>query len=61
MVCTLRRFFTSEYQTDHLIATLAKPHVALIDGICFGGGVGLSVHGTFRVATERCGRAGGEL
>jgi enoyl-CoA hydratase/carnithine racemase len=46
-------FFRTEYHVDHAIATLNKPHVALIDGITMGGGVGVSVHGRFRVATER--------
>ncbi|MBU6156734.1 MAG: enoyl-CoA hydratase/isomerase family protein, partial [Alphaproteobacteria bacterium] len=30
-----------------------KPVVALIDGVTMGGGVGISVHGPFRIATER--------
>lgn len=52
------QFFQAEYILDHLISTLGtrkynKPHVAFIDGITMGGGVGVSVHGTFRVATER--------
>jgi enoyl-CoA hydratase/carnithine racemase len=46
-------FFRTEYIVDYAIATLNKPHVALIDGITMGGGVGVSVHGRFRVATER--------
>lgn len=46
-------FFKEEYQLNNLIGTLRVPYVALIDGITMGGGVGLSVHGEFRVATER--------
>lgn len=46
-------FFKEEYLLNCLIGTLQVPYVALIDGITMGGGVGLSVHGQFRVSTER--------
>ncbi|KAJ1807761.1 3-hydroxyisobutyryl-CoA hydrolase, partial [Coemansia sp. RSA 2599] len=46
-------FFQSEYQMNHLVASYEKPLVALIDGYTMGGGVGLSVHAAFRVATEK--------
>ncbi|KAK6585008.1 hypothetical protein PZA11_003232 [Diplocarpon coronariae] len=46
-------YFGLEYQLDHLIATYKKPYVAFMDGITMGGGVGLSIHAPFRIATER--------
>lgn len=46
-------YFALEYKLDHLIATYSKPYVAFMDGITMGGGVGLSVHAPFRIATEK--------
>jgi len=49
----VREFFRDEYRMNQRIATFSKPFIALIDGITMGGGVGLSVHGTYRLATKR--------
>lgn len=46
-------YFGLEYQLDHLISRYSKPYIAVMDGITMGGGVGLSVHAPFRIATER--------
>ena len=48
-----RDFFRREYTLNHTIGTSRIPVVSLVDGIVMGGGVGLSVHGDLRVATER--------
>ncbi len=48
-----RDFFRVEYQMNAALNAFPKPVLALIDGITMGGGVGLSVHGSHRVATER--------
>jgi enoyl-CoA hydratase/carnithine racemase len=45
-------FFREEYALNLMISAYPKPYVALIDGICMGGGIGVSVHGPYRVATE---------
>jgi enoyl-CoA hydratase len=45
-------FFTAEYAMNQEIAAYPKPFVALIDGLCLGGGIGISVHGSHRIATE---------
>lgn len=47
------QFFASEYQLNARLAEFKPPLVSLIDGICMGGGLGLSVHGRFRVVTEK--------
>lgn len=45
--------FRKEYMTNFLVATYAIPYVALINGITMGGGLGVSVHCPYRVATEK--------
>jgi len=50
----VRDFYRTEYRVNHRIKTYPKPYIALIDGIVMGGGVGLSVHGSHRVVSERC-------
>ena len=47
-------FWREEYILNQRIKRFPKPYVALIDGVVMGGGVGLSMHGSFRVASERC-------
>ena len=46
-------FFREEYRNNAAIFHFPKPYVALIDGVVMGGGVGVSVHGDFRVAGDR--------
>ncbi|RFB01626.1 enoyl-CoA hydratase/isomerase family protein [Parvularcula marina] len=47
------RFFRTEYRMNTRIAQFKKPYVALMDGICMGGGVGISNQASHRVATGR--------
>jgi enoyl-CoA hydratase len=46
-------FYREEYVLNTIIKRYPKPYIALIDGIVMGGGVGLSVHGSHRVAGDR--------
>src|ERR1700738_1575340 len=46
-------FFRDEYRLNSRIKHYRKTYVALIDGIVMGGGAGISIHGSHRVAGER--------
>ncbi|KAI0345300.1 3-hydroxyisobutyryl-coenzyme A hydrolase [Trametopsis cervina] len=45
-------FFKREFELDYMLAAVPQSYVAVMDGITMGGGVGLSVHANFRIATE---------
>lgn len=45
-------FFREEYELIRRVHRYPKPYIAIIDGIAMGGGVGVSVNGRWRVATE---------
>lgn len=47
------QFFWHEYRNNATIFHYTKPYIALMDGVTMGGGVGISLHGSHRVATER--------
>ena len=49
---SIEAFFAEEYAMNRGIARFGKPWVSLIDGVCMGGGIGVSVHNGPRVATE---------
>ncbi|EEB14171.1 conserved hypothetical protein [Pediculus humanus corporis] len=49
---TGKKFFREEYKMDALISCLKIPYVAIINGITMGGGVGISIFGKYRIATE---------
>ena len=46
-------FYRDEYLLNLAVKHFKKPYIALMDGIVMGGGVGVSVHGSHRIATER--------
>ncbi len=47
------RFYAIEYPMNARLHHFGKPWIALLDGIVMGGGVGISVHGSHRIVTER--------
>jgi enoyl-CoA hydratase len=45
-------FFRDEYRMNWRIARFPKPWIALLNGVTMGGGCGISIHGSHRIATE---------
>ncbi|XP_071742132.1 3-hydroxyisobutyryl-CoA hydrolase 1-like [Rutidosis leptorrhynchoides] len=45
-------FYRKQFCLDYVLATYKKPMVAILDGSVMGGGVGISIHSTFRIVTE---------
>jgi enoyl-CoA hydratase len=48
----MQAYWRTEYALNALIKRYRKPYVSLIDGIVMGGGVGISIHGSHRVAGD---------
>lgn len=46
-------FFRIEYTLNNQIKRFPKPYIAFLDGVTMGGGVGISIHGSHRIATEQ--------
>jgi enoyl-CoA hydratase len=46
-------YWKEEYQLNTVIKYYPKPYVSLLDGIVMGGGVGVSIHGSHRVAGDK--------
>lgn len=46
-------FWRDEYRLNLAIKDYSKPYLSLIDGIVMGGGVGISLHGSHRIAGDR--------
>jgi enoyl-CoA hydratase len=50
-------FWREEYQLNRMIARYPKPYVAMMDGFVMGGGAGVAIHGSHRIAGDRLGFA----
>lgn len=46
-------FFREEFKVDYWMSQLKSIQISNWDGIVMGGGVGISIHSPFRIATER--------
>ena len=47
-----KKFFQIEYRLNNLINNFSKPIMSIWDGLVMGGGVGISIYGSTRIATE---------
>jgi enoyl-CoA hydratase len=47
------QFWRDEYRLNAAIKRYRKPYVSIVDGVMMGGGVGIAIHGSHRVAGDR--------
>lgn len=47
------KFYGDEYRLNHAISVYPKPYISMLDGITMGGGAGISIHGKYRIGTEK--------
>lgn len=47
-----KNFFNREYSLIAKMAAYKKPIISIVNGMCFGGGMGLSMHNRYRIVTE---------
>jgi enoyl-CoA hydratase len=52
-VAAATAFYAVEYPMNARLHHFPKPYIALLDGITMGGGVGVSIHGSHRIVSER--------
>jgi enoyl-CoA hydratase/carnithine racemase len=48
----LKNYFGDEYRMNSRVYHFSKPYIALLDGITMGGGAGVSIYGSHRIATN---------
>lgn len=48
----LLQFFQEEYKLNQYIHDYSKPYIALLNGVTMGGGVGISLHGSYSIASQ---------
>lgn len=48
-----KEFFAREYIVDYALTQMKPIQISVWNGICMGGGVGISVHSPIRIATEK--------
>lgn len=46
-------FFAAEYAMNAALSEFPKPYIAVLDGVAMGGGLGISLHGSHRIVTDK--------
>ncbi|AGT04915.1 putative enoyl-CoA hydratase/isomerase [Corynebacterium glutamicum MB001] len=47
------KYFIDEFAMNNTLGTYPKPVISVINGVAMGGGMGISMHGSHRIVTEK--------